>query len=392
MSSVVRAERTATVAAEANVQDNTIQTVVSNLQSDASSLADTTTRVRAAARTPAQGHRELSELYEQRTEKDALSAVHLIDPEEGRVLATSTPQVMGQSSSLLGYEVPPSLEQGDTIIRAQTAGTGAWVVFTRTRSGDVLVAKTPLSYVDERVASVLDESTTRIVDLRGTVVYDSRNDSAVGSQHTAGEGINSPAVRSGILGNKGAQTVSAANSTTGTELIVGYDGVEATTWAVVTYAEPGALFRVVDRVRRNLFVLLGAVAALLVGFVVAVERPALRDLTALQSDVAALRDGDLDTPVETDRRDEIGELARGLDEMRVELGEQISAARQAREEAETARTEAETAREEAEALSQHLEAKTESYREAIRQLAEGDFTVRVDPESRHEGMAAVGET
>jgi methyl-accepting chemotaxis protein len=382
---IVRSERTATVEAEANVQDNTIQTVVFNLKTTASQLADTTERVQEAAIMETEARTTLNEVYETRTETDQLSAVHLVDPEAGTVLATSNEQVSGKSSSLLGYDIPTNMDSSDTIVKAKTAGTASWVVYTKTPAGDVLVLETPLSYVDDRIASVLDESKTRIVNVEGVVVYDSENTSAIGTQHTSGDGITSPAVRAAILGNKGAERVSGDASPTGEELVVGHDGIDSTTWGVVTYAEPGALFAVVDTLRQSLFVLLGAIAVLLFGFVAVVERPALRDLDALQTSIENLREGDLDTSVETDRRDEIGDLARGLDEMRLDLQEQMT-------EAERATAEAEDARADAEALSEHLEAKAETYRQSIQRLADGDFTVRVDPESRHDGMTEVGET
>ena len=385
ISDLVRTERTESITAEANVQDNTIQTVVFNLRGNGEQLAQSTARIRSATMAGGLARDEINELYEDRAEAEQFAAIHLIDTGARSVVASSNDQVVGQSTDLLGYDVPSSLGPGDTILTARTAGSGTWVVFSRLPSGDVVVTETSLSYVDGRIASVLDESTTRIVGVDGTVVYDSENASAVGTQHTAAEGVGSPAVRAALLGNKGSRLVSAANSTTGTDLVVGYDGIEGTTWAIVTYAEPGTLFRLVDVLQRDLFILLGAITALLAGFVLAVERPALRDLERLQTDVEALRDGELDSTVETDRRDEFGDLARGLDAMRVDLGDQI-------DEAQAATEEARAAREEAEALSTHLAEKAESYRDAITRLADGDFTVRVDPESRHDGIREMGET
>jgi methyl-accepting chemotaxis protein len=384
VSDTVRAERTASVAAEADVQDNTLQTVVSNRRMDAEQLAEATVRLREA-NSLGSGRTEIKKLYEDRTAGEGIAAIHLIDPDENEIVATSNADLSGQSADLVGYDVPPTLGSGDTILTAQSAGAGSWVAYSRLPSGSVVVAVTPLSYVDDRLSSVLDETTTRIVAVDGTVVYDSRNKSATGTQHTPGTGVDSPAVRAGLLGNKGAQMVPAANSTTGTDLIVGHDSIDGTTWAIVTYAEPGALFRVVDGLRTDLFVLLGAITVLLAGFVLTVERPALRDLQSLRTDVESLRDGELDASVETDRDDEIGDLARGLDTMRVDLRDQMA-------EAERATAEAETAREEAEALSEELVTKAEAYRESMNQLADGDFTVRVDPESSHDGIREVGET
>jgi methyl-accepting chemotaxis protein len=392
VSSVVQSERTATVEAEANVQDNTAQTLVFNLKSDALRLADTTKRVRDGAALRTEGLRQLGILYDDRSKSRQVAAVHLIDTAEEKILASSNEQVSGQSMKLLGYDIPGSLERGDAVIKAKTAGTPSWVVYAMTPSGDVLIIETPLTYIQDRMASVLDESTTRIVNVEGEVVYDSENASAIGTQHTPGSGISSPAVRSGILGNKGWKEVSANDSGIGKRVIAGYDGVESSTWTVVTYAEPSALFRVVDQLRQSLFVLLGAIALLLIGFGMTVERPTLRDLKKLQITVEELQDGNLKTDIDTSRRDELGDLARGLDDMRVDLDDQIREAERATEEAQTAREEAEEAREKAEALSNHLETKAEEYREAIQRLADGDFTVRVDPESRHDGMHEIGVT
>lgn len=110
VSEVVRSERTATVEAEANVQDNTIQTIVFNLEASASQLASTTVRVQDSATMETQARRQLSSLYDKRTESEQLSAVHLVDPATDTVLATSNAQVAGQSSSLLGYEIPTNMD------------------------------------------------------------------------------------------------------------------------------------------------------------------------------------------------------------------------------------------------------------------------------------------
>ena len=59
-------------------------------------------------------------------------------------------------------------------------------------------------------------------------------------------------------------------------------------------------------------------------------------------------------------------------------------------EAEQLKTEAERQREEVEELNAHLQEKTEEYRDAMSRVADGDLTVRVDPESQSEAMAEIG--
>jgi len=59
-------------------------------------------------------------------------------------------------------------------------------------------------------------------------------------------------------------------------------------------------------------------------------------------------------------------------------------------EAEQLKTEAEQQREEVEELNAHLQEKAEAYRDAMSRAADGDLTVRVDPESQSEAMAEIG--
>jgi len=384
VSDTVRSERTASLAAETGVQTDAAGSVVSSIQTNARQLVQSTTRVRQAS-SVGSGLGEVEQLYRGRVGDELVAAVHLIDGSDGEILVSSNPEASGETAGDRGYDLPSNLGAGETTLTAQTDQGGSWIVYGRLPSGDVVVTETPLSYVHGRIGSVLDETTTRIVAADGTIVYDGQNQSAVGTRHTPDTDGVSPAVRAGLRGETGTQTLSGVNSTTGADLTVGYDGVAEMDWAVVSYTEPGALFRVVDGLRSDLFVLLGAISALLAGFVLVVERPALRDLRSLRTDVETLRDGELDTTVETERDDEIGDLARGLDVMRVDLRDQVA-------EAERATAEAETAREEAEALSEELVTKAETYRDGMRRLADGDFTVRVDPESSHDGIREVGET
>jgi methyl-accepting chemotaxis protein len=365
VSDTVRTERTQSVASETTVQTQTVGSLVSSLQTNTEQLAETTTRIQEAS-SIGSGLGETEQLYRDRVGDEVMAAVHLADGASGEILVSSNPEAAGATVADRGYDVPTDLGAGETTLTAQTDGSGSWVVYSRLPS---------------RLGSVLDETTTRIVAADGTVVYDSRNESVVGTRHTTETA--SPAVRAGLQDVAGTQTVSAANSTTGTELIVGHDGVDGTEWAVVSYAEPGALFQVVDGLRTDLFVLLGAITALLVGFVLTVERPALRELQSLRSDVETLREGELDTAVETDRADEIGDLGRGLETMRVDLRDQVA-------EAERATAEAETAREEAEALSEELVTKAEAYRESMNKLADGEEQPRRYPRGRRDAQHGRG--
>ncbi|PHQ47140.1 methyl-accepting chemotaxis protein, partial [Halorubrum sp. C3] len=106
----------------------------------------------------------------------------------------------------------------------------------------------------------------------------------------------------------------------------------------------------------------------------------LRQLTAKAERMA---EGDLDVRLDTGRTDEIGRLFRAFDEMRGSLRSEISDAKAAREEAEQARREAD-------ARAETVERKATEYESAMRALADGDLTQRVDSDADNEAMARVG--
>ncbi|MFC7019025.1 MULTISPECIES: methyl-accepting chemotaxis protein [Haloarcula] len=61
-------------------------------------------------------------------------------------------------------------------------------------------------------------------------------------------------------------------------------------------------------------------------------------------------------------------------------------------EAERLKAEAEARQEEVEALVSHLEAKADAYSEGMSRAAEGDLTVRLDPDSESDAMTQIGES
>ena len=123
-----------------------------------------------------------------------------------------------------------------------------------------------------------------------------------------------------------------------------------------------------------------------------------RALRQINDRVARLKDGDFDVSVPVDRRDEIGETFDGLAATASSFDQMVFEAETARDAAENEREKAEAAREEVEAeraelrdLTDHLERKASEYRTGLEEAAGGDLTVRVNPESDNEDMAAVGE-
>ena len=122
----------------------------------------------------------------------------------------------------------------------------------------------------------------------------------------------------------------------------------------------------------------------LIGLIGAViGRNTSKSIDRLTGKVAEMETGDLDVDLESPRIDNIGRLYDGFDSMRDELKAQI-------EEAESARADAEAERERVQEMNDHLEEKADAYGEVMQAAADGDLTVRMDPESDNEAMAEIG--
>ncbi|ELZ03032.1 methyl-accepting chemotaxis protein [Natrialba asiatica] len=153
--------------------------------------------------------------------------------------------------------------------------------------------------------------------------------------------------------------------------------------------------------------------ALIGVFGVVLGRTTARSLSDLSDRAAAIRDGEFDTTVESDRIDEIGTLYESIDDMRLSLVDQIeesdqarARAEQAREDSEQARAQADAARKEAEEakeraerarrdaqeMTDHLERTATEYCDVMRDCAGGDLTRRLDPDTESDPMAEIATT
>ncbi|AEH35332.1 methyl-accepting chemotaxis protein [Halopiger xanaduensis] len=165
--------------------------------------------------------------------------------------------------------------------------------------------------------------------------------------------------------------------------VVGYATTDAG-WTVLVHTSEADAFGFVNAVNQY-GIGVTAVVVLLIGSVGAVlGRNTSKSIDRLKSKAAAMEDGDLDVDLETKRIDSIGRLYDGFDSMRVALREQI-------EDAEAAREEAERERERVERMNDHLEAKADEYSAVMQDAADGDLTVRMEPESENEALTEIGE-
>lgn len=131
---------------------------------------------------------------------------------------------------------------------------------------------------------------------------------------------------------------------------------------------------------RDWGLLLGGAGLLLVVLIGGVlGRNTSKAMSDLTTKAERMETGDLDVDLETDRIDSIGQLYDGLGSMRDSLSDQIKDARDAR-------TEAERERERTQRLNEQLETDADHFRDVLQQYADGDLTVRMDPNSDHEVM------
>ncbi|WP_049922267.1 methyl-accepting chemotaxis protein [Halopiger djelfimassiliensis] len=168
------------------------------------------------------------------------------------------------------------------------------------------------------------------------------------------------------------------------EYVVGYEKMELgdREWVMLVHTPTDDAYGFVATVGRfgTLATLIGVLVIGVVGVVLG--RNTATAIDRLTTKAGRMEDGDLDVSFETDRIDNIGRLYTAFDSMQTALREQI-------DEAESARENAERARKRAEKLNNHLERKADEYSGVMQAAGDGDFTVRMDPESENEAMTAI---
>ena len=395
----VRAQKEATLGGQAVVQADIVDTVVSGRMEDTRRFANRAYEIKTAVRDSAKERRDIRSFVQRQAElSDAVRRLHYVNSSTGRIAISSDDTYEGEAIAELSYDVPTAaLEERESVVTLRSSVEGkSWVFFVPV-GNYWMVSEVSVAAVTERFHAVMEGTRTRVVNADGVVVLDSESGSSVGTQHVAGDGVDSPAVTAGLAGGANTTVLAAGQAGAGERVVVGHDAIEGADWALVTYAPPGTMFAVAQSVGQQILVLLGAVGLLLVGFAVVVERPTVKAVGALSNHAEALRRGELDAAVESDRGDEIGDLFRAFDRMREDLRERIaeseraqSQAEEARREAERQQEDAESARQEAQRVNEHLEAKAEEYETAMAAAADGDLTARVSPDSDNEVVESMG--
>jgi methyl-accepting chemotaxis protein len=162
-----------------------------------------------------------------------------------------------------------------------------------------------------------------------------------------------------------------------------YDESDDSGWILLVHTSEADAYGFVNTVEQY-----GIIATLLgvflvVGLGAVIGRNTAASIDRLTEKAAAMEDGELDVEFETKRIDNIGRLYAGFASMRDALKAQIQESRKAR-------MEAESERERVQQINDDLERAAVEYRDVMGKAANGDLTVRAQPETDHEAMETIG--
>ncbi|WP_435333999.1 methyl-accepting chemotaxis protein [Haloarchaeobius sp. TZWWS8] len=334
-----------------------------------------------------------------------VSAIHLVDVGEDRVVASTN--TVSVNESLSDIEVGDtagieSLEPGQTaLLDVHTVGSGSGIpsitYVARTEADDdrfVFVTVNALQYVPSLKHSGTNQ-TTMVLDEQGRVVFDDeawgdQNENFLTQYDEQRAGLFKSVGDSGVL--RGALASQAPSGLLASETygmptdegyVVGYAEVPGDTeWVVAVHTPESEAYGFVATVDQYGQYITGGIVVL-IGLVGAVlGRNTARDVDRLRGKAQQMEEGDLDVEFETHRVDSIGQLYAGFGSMRDALRTQI-------EEARDARIAAEEARVEAERMNTHLERKADEYSQVMQACAAGDLTRRMDPDSESDAMVDI---
>ncbi|APX96552.1 methyl-accepting chemotaxis protein [Natronorubrum daqingense] len=225
--------------------------------------------------------------------------------------------------------------------------------------------------------SLEDDAFTQIVNEDGEVVM-SHDDEAATDEHHAVDDEDDPratAIESGLEGETGY----LESDVGGSEMALGYAPVDGTDWVIMAHTPMDAAYDLHQSVTRSVIALV-LVSLLGLGTIgVVVGRNMSRSLNELTAKTREVEQGNLETELESDRIDEIGELYAAFRSMRDSLRETLH-------EVNTAKKRAERREQTLEVLVEQLEQEAS---DVMKQAAEGDLTQRMDVEEGNEAIEQV---
>jgi len=359
-------------------------------------LTGVTTQARVAADHPAlrSGDRAtvtayLDDLASDDRAPPGVVATHYVDADTGEIVTSSNEDLVGVDARAQGapfaqesvsFDGPSDVLVTDpfrpSVVDFTTVAVATPV---EGRSDRLLVYMVNFDRQVGAFAGSDGESETVVVGADGTIIA-----------HPDADLIGSSAEETSTTVPGGAFDEPTFQQTDGDAVAAAPMETETTDWAVVVSQPATAAFAVQHAVVSGIvgLILVAVVSLALIGVTIG-SRTTL-SLRRLSGKAEAMADGDLDVDLTTGRTDEIGQLYRAFDGMRASLRERITETEEALAEAEQARAEAEEARAEAARSNERLERTAEEYGEVMQDVADGDFTRRIDVNDGNDAMATIG--
>jgi len=271
-------------------------------------------------------------------------------------LADRTERVVQRSGGRVSYSAPFRLAGNQPVLLAVTEAPS--------NEDRALLAVIDLEQLSRTLYGTDGdrEATVSVLNESGTVVLSSDRDALL-----------TEAAVEGSDGDSGAVTE------TDDDRAVGYAAVDTRGWIATNQLPTSEAYGLRETVSKQILLLLAVLVVSLGAIGLTIGRNTVRSVTDLADCATALREGDLETEIGSDREDEFGDVYDAFDEMRTSLKEQI-------DEAESARREAEVSRAEALELTEHLQEKATEYSRVMQRCAGGDLTQRMDGDEENEAM------
>jgi methyl-accepting chemotaxis protein len=303
-------------------------------------------------------------------------SIHYVDTTNGTVVTSTSHELRGQSLETI--DAPwTQIEPGVDIAASGAVWHSPTAYESASLNDQVMAFASPVEGDESRLIVVVGTIEYRVENLhslyedQGIVILDREGNTVLGDERTTAS-IDTDVVRQ--LGNARSET---RFQQTGDQ-VVAYASTTNADWVAVTTTPVGQAFAARDAVGTSVLSIIGTglIALLVVGTVLG--RQTVVPLSELREKTEQIEAGEFDVDVSSTREDEIGQLYQAFDRMSTSLQWHIAELEEAK-------------RQRVREINSHLEAKADEYSDVMESAAEGDFTVRMDPESENDAMTEIAE-
>lgn len=315
------------------------------------------------------------EITEQNRLQAGASALHYYDAENGEVLASTEGDAVGTNlddrdgfdAESLGMELVDESDTAvsDTFERPYSSDPGMAYVTQVPGQDEWLIIELNLADVGQQL-SPLSDGDVYVVDQSGTIVTSSETEEHL-NVHISEHSVVTQELldeQVGLLTTRGTYYETDHHDVTRAAAVTPVSGTD---WVVVSDVPRESAFALQTSVNQTL---IGSAAALLVGLLFAglVVGRGIRDVATVSEKAKEVADNpDVDVSLETSRGDEIGDLYRAVDSMRVSMRNRLR--------------DAEEAQQEVEQVNRELTSNVEEFQQIMADCADGDLQGRMPEDS-----------